>query len=208
MKFPIAVLAIAALVAACAHRPDSTAPAAYSVDTQQSALHFVTTKAGLPGAGGISEVSRFSRFSGALGSNGRITLEVDLASVETGVGIRDERLRTMLFNVVAAPKATFAAQLDAAQIGAIIASTSNTLRDLDLNGTLTLAGQTLPVNAKLRVSRMEGGSLQVATLAPIVVDANQFGLKAGVEALREVVGLNFLAAAAPVTFTIMLHAQR
>jgi polyisoprenoid-binding protein YceI len=95
--------------------------------------------------------------------------------------------------------------VDPAMVAAIGVNTS---RDVDLNGTLTLAGQTKPVAAKLRVSRLERGSLQVATRAPIVVDANQFGMKAGVEALREAVGLNFLASAAPVTFTMVLHAQR
>jgi hypothetical protein len=64
------------------------------------------------------------------------------------------------------------------------------------------------VAAKLRVSRLERGSLQVATRVPIIVDVNQYGMKSGVEALREVVGLNFLASAAPVTFTLALHEQR
>lgn len=205
MKSTIVALAVAAFTAACTHAPDLSVSAAYSVDAQQSALNFVTTKAGQPGVSGFSEVSRFSRFSGALSTSGRITLDVDLASVETGVGIRDERMRTMLFNVSMWPKANFAAQLDAAQLGAIAANTS---RDMDLNGTLTLAGQTLPLSAKLRVSRLVGGSLQVVTRAPIVVDAAQFGMSAGVESLREVVGLNFLAAAAPVTFTMVLTARR
>jgi polyisoprenoid-binding protein YceI len=120
------------------------------------------------------------------------------------VDIRDERLRTMLFNVKVTPQAHFEAQLDPALISALPA---NGARDVDLNGSLTLAGQTQPVAAKLRVARV-GGGLQVATRAPIVVDANQYGLKPGVEALREVMGLNFLASAAPVTFSLVLHAAR
>jgi polyisoprenoid-binding protein YceI len=103
------------------------------------------------------------------------------------------------------PKATFAAQVDPALVASIGVNAS---RDVELNGTLTLAGQTKPVAAKLRVARHESGSLHVATRTPIIVDARQFGMQAGVEALREVVGLNFLASAAPVTFSMVLHAQR
>jgi polyisoprenoid-binding protein YceI len=198
-------LCAAALTAACTNMPDAAAPtaaAAYRIDTAQSAINFVTMKAGQPGAGGIGEVQRFSRFGGGMDANGRVNFDVDLASVDTGVGIRDERLRTMLFNVNATPRATFAAQIDPALIRAVPAAGS---RDVDLAGSLTLAGQTQPVAAKLRVARLAGGALQVATRAPIVIDANQYGLKPGVEALREVMGLNFLASAAPVTFTLVLN---
>ena len=198
-------LGAAALAAACTNLPDAAAPsaaAAYRIDTAQSAINFVTMKAGQPGVGGVGEVQRFSRFVGGMDASGRVNFDVDLASVETGVEIRDERLRTMLFNVKATPRATFAAQIDPALIRAVPTAGS---RDVDLAGSLTLAGQTQPVAAKLRVSRLAGGALQVATRAPIVIDANQYGLKPGVEAMRDVMGLNFLASAAPVTFTLVLQ---
>jgi polyisoprenoid-binding protein YceI len=204
MKTTLVALLVAAL-SACTSAPGISAPAAYRIDAQQSALHFVTTKAGQAGVGGVSEVGRFSRFDGSFGADGRITLDIDLASVDTGIGIRDDRMRSMLFNVAAMPKATFAAQVDPALVASIGVNAS---RDVELNGTLTLAGQTKPVAAKLRVARHESGSLHVATRTPIIVDARQFGMQAGVEALREVVGLNFLASAAPVTFSMVLHAQR
>jgi polyisoprenoid-binding protein YceI len=195
-------LCACALVTACTNMPGSapTAAAAYRVDNAQSAITFVTMKAGQPGTGGIGEVQRFSRFGGGMDAGGRISFDVDLASVDTGVEIRNERLRTMLFNVKVTPQANFVAQIDPALISALPANAS---RDVDVNGNLTLAGQTQPVAAKLRVARL-GSALQVATRAPIVIDANQFGLKPGVEAMREVMGLNFLASAAPVTFTLVL----
>jgi polyisoprenoid-binding protein YceI len=201
------VLCATALTAACTHSPDAGAPApaqGWRIDNTQSAINFVTVKAGQPGVGGIGEVQRFSRFSGGMSSSGQVSFDVDLASVETGVEIRDERLRTMLFNVKATPQANFSAQIDPALISALPA---NGARDVDLNGNLTLAGQTKPVAAKLRVARL-GNALQVTTRAPIVIDANQYGLKPGVEAMREVMGLNFLASAAPVTFTMVLNAPR
>ena len=207
-KFLTATLLTAAVVlAACSNLPDatSTPASAYQVDTAQSSVQFVTTKAGQPGVGGISEVQSFKRYSGGMTADGRVSFDIDLASVDTGVGIRDERMRTMLFMVQASPQARFTAQIDAAVARALPAAAFS---DIELKGNLALAGQTRPVDAKLRITRLAGGALQVATRAPIVVDANQYGMKAGVEALREVMGLNFLASVAPVSFTLVLNAQR
>lgn len=206
---PVTALLAAALLAACSNLPDSassaSSSAAYQVDVAQSSVQFVTTKAGQPGVGGISEVQSFKRYTGGMAADGRVSFDIDLASVDTGVGIRDERLRNMLFMVQATPQARFTAQIDPAVARALRTAGFS---DIDVKGNLALAGQTRPVDAKLRVTRLAGGALQVATRAPIVVDANQYGMKAGVEALREVMGLNFLASAAPVSFTLVLNAQR
>jgi polyisoprenoid-binding protein YceI len=205
----IAVLSSAALIAACSHGPKSqttsvaaVAPAAWQVDPALSQLSFVTVKAGQPGVGGISEVQSFSGFGGGMDTKGQVNFSVSLATVATGIDIRDERLRTMLFNVKATPSATFTAQVEPAPIRALAAGASS---DVEVNGQLTLVGQAKPVAAKLRVTRLSANKLLVVTRAPIVIDAQQFGLKAGVEALRESVGLGFLASSAPVTFSLVLH---
>lgn len=199
-----AAAALALSLLACTHGPQASARKPLVVDTAASSLRFVSTKAGAAGVGGVVEVHRFDRFQGGLGADGTVRLDIDLASVNTGVGIRDERLRTMLFNVAVSPRATFTAKLDPAALDALPANGS---LDLDVSGTLSLAGQARPTSAALRVTRLPQRALQVVTRAPIVVDAQQFGLKPGVEALREVMGLAFLAAAAPVTLNVVLHEQ-
>ena len=144
-----ALLAAALSLSACSNLPDATASArAYQVDNAQSSVQFVTTKAGQPGVGGISEVQSFKRYSGGMTAAGQVTFDIDLASVDTGVGIRDERLRTMLFMVQATPQARFTAQLDPAVARALPAAAFS---DVDIKGTLALVGQTRPVEAKLRV---------------------------------------------------------
>jgi polyisoprenoid-binding protein YceI len=205
MKLILAAAAAALLAIGCAQGPVNKSPATYGVDSLKSRIDFVTVKAGQPGAAGVSEVSRFERFSGGMTSAGQISLDIDLSSVATGVGIRDERLRNLLFNVNMHPKANFSASVSPAVIAAI---PDRGAIDLDVEGQLRLAGQVRSMAAKLRVARLDAGALQVSSLSPIVVDASQFGLKPGVDALREVMGLAFIAAASPVTFTLVLHEQR
>lgn len=205
-----AALPAAALLAACQLMPGSPATGTasgtpYRIEAGQSEVRFVTTKSGLPGAGGVTESNRFTRFGGNINPSGRITLDIDLTSVSTGIEIRDERVRTMLFNVKVIPQASFSAQLDPALMSSLPAGTA---RDLDLQGSLTLANQTRPVVAQLRWTRLADGSIQAWTRAPIVVDAAQFGLKPGVESLREIVGLNFLSSSAPVSLALVLRPER
>jgi polyisoprenoid-binding protein YceI len=197
------LIAIAATVAACTSTPESTQPvsAAWRIDGAKSTLHFATTKANQAGVGGVGEVHSFGQFAGGMSGGGDINFTVTLASVATGVDIRDERLRTMLFNVKDMPLAKFAARIDPAALRDL---SPDGIKDLDVNGQLTLGGQTKPLIAKLRVARLGASQLVVTTRAPIVVDAAQFGLKSGVEALREVMDLSFLATSAPVSLHLVL----
>lgn len=184
--------------------PSDTA-VAWKIDALQSNLNFVTTKAGQPGVAAVAENQLFKRFSGGMDAQGKMTLNIDLASVDTGVEIRDERMRTMLWNVKATPQAVFAAQLNAVALSSL--SNAGTT-DLDVAGALTMAGQTKPVTAKLRVNRIGANQLLVVTRTPIIINSNDFGLKAGVEALREIMGLNVLSPSAPVSFALQLTAQQ
>jgi polyisoprenoid-binding protein YceI len=190
---------------ACSTSPTSTASAQnWAIDSSQSTLNFVTTKAGQQGVAGISETQVFKRYSGGVDEAGKISLNIDLASVDTGVEIRDERMRTMLWNVKATPQATFTAQLPADLLKAIGGASSQTI---ELNGQLQMAGQTKPVVASVRVSKLASNQILVVTRQPILINANDYGLRPGVEALRDVMGLNFLAGSAPVSFNLLLNAK-
>jgi polyisoprenoid-binding protein YceI len=195
----------ALLITACATNGNlSNTPSAWKIDAPQSNLNFVTTKAGQPGVAAVSETQIFKRFEGGMDAEGKMTLAIDLASVDTGVEIRDDRMRTMLWNVKATPQAVFTAQLNAVALRSL---SNQGTTDVDVAGELTMAGQTKPVTAKLKVNRMGSNQLLVVTRTPIIINSNDFGLKAGVEALREIMGLNVLSPSAPVSFALQLTAQ-
>jgi polyisoprenoid-binding protein YceI len=198
-------LLTALLLSGCSTAPDSAMPSpSYQLDATQSTLNFVTTKAGQPGVAAVIESQSFKRFSGGVDALGRINLDIDLASVDTGIEIRDERLKTMLWNVKLTPRASFTAKLPSDAISNL---SSTGMKDIDVSGTLQMAGLSKPVTAKLRVLTA-GQKMSVVTREPILVNANDFGLKPGVEALREVMGLNVLSPAAPVTFSLSLSAVK
>jgi polyisoprenoid-binding protein YceI len=207
LSLVLAVATTSTVLFACATAPSSmmSPNSAWVIEASQSSLNFVTTKAGQPGVAGIGEIQTFKRFSGGLDNAGQIKLSIDLASVDTGIEIRDERLRTLLWNVKATPQAVFSAKLTAENVAKMATAG---VADLDVVGQLELAGQSKPVTAKLRVSRLGADKIMVVTRAPILINSSDFGLRAGVEALREVMGLNFVSAAAPVSFALVLNHQR
>ncbi len=196
-------VALAGSLAACTNMPAAQTAAAYEVDLARSAVTFVTTKAGAAGVGGVTETMRFARYSGGMDASGKVSLSIDLASIDSGIGIRDDRMRQMLWNVKATPMATFSAQLPSE----VLRQVGSVGQPVEVAGQLEMAGQAKLLVAKLMVTPTAGGQLLVSTVQPVVVNANDFGLKNGVEALREAVGLNFISTSAPVSLNLALKAK-
>ena len=61
----------------------------------------------------IGEVSHFETLAGSVTDAGEVEVRVALDSVETNIGIRNERMKKMLFEVGLYPEAVITAQLNA-----------------------------------------------------------------------------------------------
>jgi polyisoprenoid-binding protein YceI len=195
-----AVMALSISVAAPVMASEQAAD--WQVNLPASSLSFNTTKSGTAGVGGITETMRFKSFKGGVDSQGRIALDIALSSIDSGIGLRDERLQTMFWNVAAQPTARFSGQIKPDELQKIVAGKNPV--SVMVQGQLTMAGQTKPVNAPLYVVPLPG-KLIVSTRQAIVINANDFGLNAGAEALRAVMGLNYLSTSVPITFQLELN---
>ena len=151
----------------------------------------------------IGENNAFERVSGSISASGEVSLSVDLSSVETGIGIRNERLQKMLFEVASFPTATIDAALSDSQIAALKAGGAQTE---SVAVSISLHGKTVSKTANLSVSVSDGG-VRVTTTQPIVITAQEFGLEAGVAALQQIAGLNAISRSIPVTVDLRLTAD-
>lgn len=151
----------------------------------------------------IGENNVFKRVSGSISERGRVSVSVDLSSVETGIGIRNERLQKMLFEVANFPTATIEAVLSDSQVAALQAGGDQT-ESLSVN--ISLHGKTVSKTAHVSVSA-SGGDVRVTTTQPIVITAQEFGLEAGVAALQQIAGLNAISRSIPVTVDLSLSAD-
>lgn len=178
----------------------SSAPAAaWNLDATESYLNFVTTK-----NTHTVEVHNFTSISGEISATGVATLTIDLSSVNTTIALRDERMRDLLFQTVNFPTATVTLTLPSGLLATLaIGDTS----EIQITASLNLHGVTAPVAAKVSVQRLSATRVLVQNLAPVIVNAPDYALTAGVEALRAAVGIASISTAVPVDFTLIYDAR-
>ena len=170
---------------------------ALQVDNAASHIRFVSVK-----KGSVAEVSSFRRFSGEVGESGQFTLSIDLSSVDTAIAIRDQRMRDELFDVESFPSATVTGTVNLADVAALKAGQEMVT---PIDGTLSIHGVTQGVKAQLLVTRLAGGNLRVATVDPIMLSMDAFGLTGGVQKLQELAGLPSINQVVPVYFSLVLR---
>jgi len=170
------------------------AQAHWSLDNDSSSLSFVTVK-----AEHVAEVHTFDMLSGIIDDVGDVEISIELASVNTMIDIRNERMQEMLFETNLFPDATVTGKINLDLLAGLDAGTSYARQ---INFQLSLHGQSVGMAADVQITRTAEGAV-FSTLKPIVVMSDSFALTAGVEKLREVAGLPSISRAVPVSFTVV-----
>jgi len=193
----IKVLSLSALLAlsACSSEKGKEHVGQWSLDATQSELHFSSTK-----NGDITEKHQFRNFDAAVGAEGNFSLSIDLTSVDTGIEIRDERMQKHLFMTDKTPKATITGKITSKDLPA--KSKTKTM-----NAKLDLAGNTTDIEAEVTLTRINAETIKVETAKAIVLSAETLGLKAGVDKLQDIAGLNSISDEVPVTFSFTMKKQ-
>ncbi len=188
------LLGLALMAAAhCAHGE-------WTLNNEASVLTFVSVK-----ATHVAEIHRFADVRGSVDDEGNVDLSVQLASVQTAIDIRDEAMREKLFETDVYPSAELTARVDLEKIDALGMGESLVQ---PVEASLSLHGQRSGLTVLLRITRLDLDRLMVVSEQPVVVNARDFGLVPGVEALRKIVGLSSISLAVPVTFVLVFEAIR
>ena len=193
------LLASAALYLAACSQPAATGTTPldgdWTVSGGESHFSFVSVK-----SGAIAEAHTFSDLTGSVSADGTASIEIPLASVQTNIDIRNERMREFLFETATYPKATVTTKLDPAVFAGLEPGSSVTV---PVTATLDLHGQTGEIDTDLVVTRIGSDKVQVATATPIIVQADDYGLGGGIEKLRELANLHGITPAVPISFSIV-----
>jgi len=194
MRFATTVLSVLTFAMVLLASP---AWAGWELDNAGSTLTFVSVK-----AGDLGEVHRFDTLSGSISRQGAVEVVVDLASVDTLIPIRDQRMRDILFEVTRFPTATLQAAVDAGKLAALLPGQTEAV---SVMATLALKSQTLPLTLDVLVARLSETQILVASRQPVIVNAGEAGLVDGVEQLREIAGLPSISKAVPVSFVLVFR---
>lgn len=170
-----------------------TASADWRLVPGDSTLGFVSVKNGR-----VAEGHQFTELAGSVDASGA-QLVVGLASVDTMIPIRNERMREFLFEIAEYPEATFRADIDPGLVEEMDVGAS---RRMDVVGELELHGRSQTLNATLLITRTSEDRVSVATTRPIVLSADAYALGEGVNRLKEIAGLESITPMVPVSFSL------
>jgi len=173
--------------------------AEWKLDNTASTVSFVSVK-----NSSVVESHYFRSLDGTASKTGEATLRVDitidLTSVETLIPIRNERMLAMLFETVSFPRAVISTRIP---LDAVTSTPAGGSKSMTISAQLDLHGTTVDLQIPLTIVKVTRDSFYVTSQKPVVIDASQFSLVAGIEALREVAGLQSITMAIPVSFGLL-----
>lgn len=172
----------------------SNAYAEWRLKNADSNVYYVSTKNIV-----VSELNYFNTLAGSIDEEGELTIRINLESIETDIPIRNERIKSMLFEVLSYPKATVMATIDTQKLNALIPGKTY-IETIDFQ--LNLHGITQNLSTTIKAIKHADGDILVTPTTPILISAQQFGLEKGIERLRKIARLESISPSVPVTFNL------
>ncbi|WNC71913.1 YceI family protein [Thalassotalea psychrophila] len=168
--------------------------ATWQLDNEQSIVSFVSVK-----KADVAESHHFDLLEGMIQTNGTAKVKIALASVNSGIEIRNTRLKEMLFKTDVFPSAIITANISNKFIDELALSASS---EIMLQGRLELNDKKKSVQIPTWVTKVSETKLMVTSIKPVIINAKDFGLEEGVQQLKEIASLPSISNAVPVSFVL------
>jgi outer membrane protein OmpA-like peptidoglycan-associated protein len=195
MKITAVCLALALAFAADRAGAQDFVNQDWTLDPAQSQVWVQTTKQET-----TVEKHRFTAVEGSVDRTGRAALKIDLGSIETGIDLRNVRMRFLLFETFRFPHAEIFAQLNKARLQGL---TVGTTIDYPLLLNVNMHGVAQQFETTVVLRRVNEATVSVATKTPIVVTAESFDFAKGLVKLSDAVGGISIKPSAEVTFNLV-----
>ncbi|WP_252176925.1 YceI family protein [Endozoicomonas sp. 4G] len=167
--------------------------AQYELNRDISRVSFATVKLQY-----VIEPATISSLTGSINETGQLTLDIPISGIDTGIGIRNERLQQLFFQSELFPSVKVSAQIS----NSLLAS-DTVVQQLTVPAKVTLHGQTQALEFSVNVVK-SGKLLSVASAKPVIVRASQFGIPAkNLTELAKTVGQIPISDAVPVYFSLV-----
>jgi len=170
----------------------SSALADWTLDAGNSNLSYGTIKNGM-----IGESNSFKTISGSIDDSGHINIDIDLASVDTQLELRDERMRDIVFKVAGNPSAKLTGDMS---LQAHNDQEVGTSRVIEATIGVELVGEKIEHDVMLVVTRLAENKVMVAPHGVIFIDADDYELLDALEELRVLAGLDTIETVVPMSF--------
>jgi OOP family OmpA-OmpF porin len=185
-------VALALVATAFLTQQPAGAASGWTLDPASSTLTYQSVKKNT-----IVETNKIRNITGAISPEGDATVEFDLNSVDTGIDLRNVRMRFLFFETFKYPTATLTAKLDPAAFADLPAKRRMTVT---LPFALDLHGVKKDLEAQVVVTMLTDSMVSVASQTPISINVDDFGLLPNVEKLQQAANVSSILPTATVTF--------
>lgn len=192
-------LAVSLALGACSKAPtaESERSGDWVLTAQESGMTYITVK-----LGELAEINTFRNIAGSVTADGQAVVEIALDSVDTNNEIRDPRMTEHLFETGKFPLATARTTLDMSKFdGLAIGARQTELLEL----TIDLHGVSETYDFYVLVTRLGANKVSVENKAPLILDARDFGMEAGLAKLQELAGLDSITPVVPITMSFVFE---
>ena len=148
------------------------------------------------------EVHHFSTLSGSVDAQGQVVVSVPLASIETMIDIRNERMRELVFKN--SPTATVSATVDMVALDKLDVGESMVA---EIEGTLSLLGQEVALYSDLFVIRVGEDKVMVTTDGMLMLATDELSVDTAIDQLQEIAGLDSITRVSPVTVRLVFDSD-
>ena len=169
---------------------------AWEIDKANSTVSFVSIKKGT-----IGEAHTLSDIDGSIVDNKTVTVNIRPDSVESGVPIRNERMREFLFKTSLYPSIKINADIETVLKNFTNQSDIKPIRT-EISADVSLHGVNKTLILDVYINMTAQGSLVVSTAKPVIVRAKDFNLSEGILKLASLVNNLDIAQSVPVTFLL------
>jgi OmpA-OmpF porin, OOP family len=171
----------------------------WTLDSANSTLTYQSVKKNT-----VIETNKLRNLTGTITADGQASVAVDLNSVDSGIDIRDVRMRFLFFETFKFPTATVAAKLDPALFADL---PSKRRMKFNLPFTLGLHGLTKDFRADVVVTWIGDGMVSVASDSPVEIKVEDFGLLAAITKLEQAGDVSNIVPIASVSFDFVFNAD-
>jgi OmpA-OmpF porin, OOP family len=171
----------------------------WEMDQSTSSLSFQSVK-----NGSKVESSSFANFTGSVDQDGKVTMLVELNSVDTKIDLRNVRMRFLFFETFQYPVATVTTQVDEQTMKRLEAERRI---HLPITFQLNLHGVTQTMTADTVMTLFAEDQLSIVSSTPVSVPADRFNLMEGILKLQEAANVQIVPSGS-VTFDLTFKRNR
>ncbi len=163
---------------------------------EESRVAFGSVKKNVAG-----EVHHFNKVSGVVKELGEMVITIDLASLETNIDIRNERMAKHVFQEGKAT-AVISGKINMDELNALKPGETKVV---EIDAKLALAGTETDIEAEMLVARLSEDRVLVTTADFIMLSTKDLGIDAGVDMLKKLAKLPEITRVTPVAIRMVFQ---